>query len=561
MRQRLARSVLGKIIYCLIISLIFVAMQPGSKAASAQGETPMDWRGNLFCPSEHQVREGVLYCTGKDSRGHTVHVLVVDLTVSSLRFEYIIPKGASDGHEGVQECRDPNRPDWGGPAGGCFVPGNRSSYPRIEMPEAIERAKEVRSSPPVIAVINSDYGSPTGNHGPEGLLVIRGQRLDGAERCDDDYNAPLRPWLGLGEAIDPATGYLTATINRLEKDSSPLPDWLYTGVGGGPWLVRDGKVYPGAVNCQGDGILHQIDPVINCSGNPKVTPSPPKYEGYNPGSCRTAPHTAAGISQDKRWLFLAVSTGADHPDVLARFIKDQLGAHNALKFDGGGSSQLWFDGDSPIRIDPLQEARPLTNYLALYSPSGDGIALPLDAEPTERVYYKVITAGETAEFTLQVENTGDFSWVPKDGVELSRKPFFSLSSKAETLPLEDRVAPGAMTSWQWQTSSSGSVYERFKMVQKGEPFGKDFAVIVISVPKEWEEKREELEKAIQELVDEWKAKGEKELEKLIEELRKRAEEMLKSFLERLIQEICNSLCGAAGLALTLLPLVLWLRRR
>lgn len=38
MSQRLARSVLGRIIYCLIISLVFVAMQPGSKAESAQAD-------------------------------------------------------------------------------------------------------------------------------------------------------------------------------------------------------------------------------------------------------------------------------------------------------------------------------------------------------------------------------------------------------------------------------------------------------------------------------------------------------------------------------------------
>jgi len=544
----------------LVVAGATVVLSTQASTVHADGPV-VDWRGNLTCPSEHQVREGALYCTGTDSKQHPVHVLVVDLTIPSLRFEYIIPKGASDGHDGVQECRDPNRPEWGGPAQGCFVPGNRGLYPRIELPEAIERAREVRSSPPLAAVVNGDYGAHNGNHGPEGLLVIRGERLDGADRCDDDYNAALRPWLGLGEKIDPETGRLPATITRLERDSSPVPAWLYTGVGGGPWLVRDGEVYPGARDCQGDGILHQIDPVVGCTGNEKATPNPPKEEGYDSGSCRTAPHTAAGISQDERWLFLAVSTGADHPDVLAQFMKNQLGAWNALKFDGGGSSQLWFSGSSPIRIDPLGEEPHLSNYLALYGPSGNGIELPLEAMSVERVYYQVITSGETARFTLEVENTGDYSWLLEDGVELRWQPFFALSPKVESLLLEGRVAPGEVATWQWQASSSGAVYERFQMYQKGDPFGTDFAVIVVRIPEGWEEKREELEKEIQELVDEWKAKGEEELDKLIEELKKRAEEMLKGFLERLIREICSSLCGSPGMAMTLLAIALAYRQR
>jgi len=560
MKKLLSYPVLGKTALFLIIGLAFTATLFGTVTASAQGGGPVDWRGNLTCPSEHQVREGVLYCTGTDGTEHLVHVLVVDLAVSSLRFEYIIPKGASDGHDDTQECRDPNVPEWGGPAEGCFVPGNRGLYPRIKLPEAIERAKEVRSSPPVVAVVNADYGAPDGSHGPEGLLVIRGERLDGADRCDDDYNAALRPWLGLGETVDPATGHLPTTISRLERDSSPVPTWLYTGVGGGPWLVRDGELYAGAADCRGDGLLEQIDPVINCTGGQKDTPQPPKTEGYSSGSCRATQHTAAGISQDSRWLFLAVSTGADPPDILAEFMHDQLGAWNALKFDGGGSSQLWFNGSSPVRINPLEEERALSNYLALYGPSGNGIELPLEAMPVERVYYQVITSGERAEFTLAVENTGSYSWLPEDGVELRLQPFFALSPKVESLLLENRVAPGEAATWQWQVSSSGSVYQRFQMYQKGEPFGTDSAVIVISVPKGWEEKREELEKAIQEVIDEWKAKGEEELDKLIEELQKRAEEILKGFLEHLIQETCNSICGSLGVAMALLAIALAYRQ-
>jgi hypothetical protein len=557
MRQSLSQRVMGSRVHlCLTMALTLLLVLLGTNIVLADDEITVDWRGNLTCPSEHQVREGVIYCTGTDSAGHPVHVLVADLTVSSVRFEYIMPKGASDGHTGMQECHDPNVPEWGGPAKGCFVPSNRGLFPRIGLQEAVDRAVEVRSSPPVAAVINGDYGAPNGTHGPEGLIVVRRERLDGASRCDDDYNAALRPWLGLGEMVDPAIGRLQAMIDRLQTDNSPLPAWLYTGIGGGPWLVRDGNLYPGAANCDGDGRLDQITPVMNCTGRQKETPGPPKLEGYGPGSCRLAPHTAAGLSRDGRWLFLAISTGADHPGTLADFMRNQLGAWNALKFDGGGSSQLWFHSASPITVDPAGEKRLLSNYLALYAPPGQGIELPLQATPLERVYYKVLTTGETAEFKLQVRNAGEYSWTSEDSIELRSEPFFTLSPVVESLPPNSRVPPGETASWQWRAGSGSLTFRRFQMVQKGKPFGTDFAVVVITLPRGMEERRQELEEKIQEIIDEWKARGEKELDRLMRELQRLVERELEKLWERLItelmrklDEICRSAMGSLSLVM------------
>ena len=550
----------------MVLAVVLILL--GADIVLADDGTTVDWRGNLICPSEHQVREGVIYCIGTDSKGQPVHVLVADLTASSLRFEYIMPKGASDGHDDVKECRDPNVPEWGGPAGGCFVPGNRGLFPRIRLPEAVDRAKEVRPSPAVAAVINGDYGAPNGTHGPEGLVVIRRERLDGTARCDDDYNAALRPWLGLGETVDPATGRLPATIDRLQTDSSPASSWLYTGIGGGPWLVRDGNLYPGAANCQGDGRLDWIDPVINCTGNQKETPRPPRSEGYGSGSCRAAPHTAAGLSQDGRWLFLVISTGTDHPDVLAEFMRNRLGAWNALKFDGGGSSQLWFDGASQFTVDPLGERRELSNYLALYAPSGHGVELPLEATPVERVYYRVLTGGETAEFNLQVQNSGEYSWMPEDGIELRSEPFFALSPAVESLPLKGRVPPGEIATWQWQAGSGSLTFRRFQMVHKGRPFGTDLAVVVITLPGGMEEKRQELEKKIQEIIDDWKARGDVELERLMKELQKLVERELQKLWERFISElirklddVCRGAMGSVSLAVVASMIAVVRKRR
>jgi hypothetical protein len=544
------------------LSILFVAM-PGSAFA----EQSFDWRENLVCPPEHQLHEGILYCTGRDAdgQGHTVHVVVVDLSVSSLRFEYVIPKGASDGHEGIKECRDPNVPAWGGlPAKGCFVPGNPSQYPRIPLSEAVERAREVLDSPQPVALLNADYTADDSGHGPEGLLVLRGEeRLDGVAHCDDDYNAALRPWLGLGEVVDRTTGLLPARIDRLPRDGASVPDWIYTGIGGGPWLVRDGALDESAAICQSTYQLTEIDKVDNCYMKDKPTPSGPLHETYQGGSCRAAPHTAAGISADGQWLFLAVSTGDDRPRVLAEFLRDQLGATNVMKFDGGGSSQLWFAGESDVIVDPEREERSLNSFLAVYSDPGEGIVLPLAAEPVERVYFQVLDPDERLDLTVEFRNSGDYTWSPDDDIELRHEPFFLLSPVMLSFPLQELILPGAVAPWHLDLDIGKVDYERYQVYYKGEPLGADIAVIAVRLSEDALQTREELEEDIQRLIDEWQAKGETELDELLERIRKELEanllEWLGTALAKLLQaaeEAANEGCTGSGLALVMVAIVL-----
>lgn len=350
----------------------------------------VDWRVNLTCPDEYKVREGVQYCTGQDEKLQLVHVLVVDLASPTVRLEYVLPKGYYDIYDAdgniirsnstPEPCRDPNRPEYGGPAGGCRVAGESGQYPRITLEQAIGRAGEVHQDLPLAAVINADYGSPSGNHGPEGLMVVQEERLDGAAKCDDDYNAALRPWLAVGESVNPVTGLIPVEINRLEQDGSPVAGWIYTGIGGGPMLVdrEPDYIYSDSKSCGGAKTLDTLDPISACNLNWKAkTPPLVEYYDYDPvqdtGSCRSAPHTAAGISADRRWLFFAISTGNDTPDVLAKFLHDQLDVEQALKFDGGGSSQLWVPAQSGGSFTVPGDGRSLTNYLAIYAPPGDGI--------------------------------------------------------------------------------------------------------------------------------------------------------------------------------------------
>ena len=505
---------------------------------SAESEH-FDWRRNLVCPPDREVYQGMEYCEGKDGIGLPIHVVVIDLRSSGIAVEYILPKGYSDGFQGLQICQDPNVPAWAGPARGCFVKGDRSLYPTMSIVEAAGFAREVRDSPQPAVIINADYGAPNRTHGPEGLLVVQYERFDGIEKCDDDYNAALRPWLGIGDGLDPAAGRLLAAIDRLEKDTSSVPEWIYTGIGGGPLLIRNGQLVPGSSSCAGGKELQVLEPVVNCTGNDKTPKPTPLLESYNGGSCRPAPHTAVGISRDKRWLFFVVSTSNRDPGTIAKFMLEELGVWTAMKFDGGGSSQMLFLGPPEILIYPENVDRKLTNFLALYAPQGKGIDLPLEAEPIERVSYSVVIEGEIAQVQLEVLNSGTFTWNSEDGVELREEPWSLLLPVVDSLPLSSAIPPGETAVWNWEANTSGVMVRRFQMYQKDNAFGPEIAVIVVVVPKEMADKKEEIEQKIQEMIDDWKARGEQELDELIKQIQDWALREISSWLDGLGKRICG----------------------
>lgn len=235
--------------------------------------------------------------------------------------------------------------------------------------------------------------------------------------------------------------------------------------------------------------------------------------------------------------------------------------------DGGGSSRLWCDG-LPQVIHPSRDPRTLTNYPALYGPAGTGIELPLDAAPLKTVFFKVLKPGEAAEVVLEVQNSGGLSWMPQDDVALRATPLFALGQNEEMLPLDGAVHPGEIGRWTWQAGVGSTVVRRLRMVQEEQPFGPEFALVVFTLPKGLEDKPEEIEKAIQDMVDRWKAKGAENLDKLLEEIWDYLKRLGMSWLERLWQGIKDALggltsdaCGSAGLAVIAVPAAVVARRR
>lgn len=336
------------------VCLLFLVLLLGMLATPsfAQDNLP-PWRKNLDCDSEVQKYSGVEYCTGLDGNAH---VLVIDLHQPGVRLEYVIAEGL-DRNKDFGECRDVNIPQWS-KGSGCYDPLNSNYYPVMSLLDAVKRNSNAA------AVINSDYGAGTQDepksreHGPEGFTVVRGSRLDGPAVNDTDNNAERRPWLAVGEDSP-----LKAKFDQFPsgEDDGGKPDWVYTGVGGAPWLIREGRI--------------EEDQIKSCTN-------------ANPRSCTsTVAQTAVALSEDGRWLYWVVVVGRD-AEGTAQFLHDALRPQQAIKMDGGGSSQFWYGGlpgaTPKARVVYAGDGRRLSQYMAVFAESGSGIIIEPEPEPPDQ---------------------------------------------------------------------------------------------------------------------------------------------------------------------------------
>lgn len=330
----------------------------------AQDDKPLWWH-NLDCDKEEKIFSGIEHCQGKDSDDY-IHVIVIQLDAPGIQIEYLIPNGVNG--KGIPgECEDVNRSTklLGGP--GCDDPDNRNWYPVMDLDQAIKKAQKQTN---LAVVINGDYsactispkpidcsldkyGNPTyREHGPEGLTIVRNSRLDGPKNGDGDNNIVNRPYLVISQST-PIRAELHQSAS--DKDGSKPYSWAYTGIGGWPWLIQNGEM---------------LEKVITSCENTS-------------GSCRKgASQTAVGITLDSKWMFLVLAVDAPRLLDVADFMDKKLDVWQAMKFDGGGSSQLYYAGARNRNVE-TGDGRPLTNFLAIYAQPGTGIFSDSPSEPPD----------------------------------------------------------------------------------------------------------------------------------------------------------------------------------
>lgn len=206
----------------------------------------------------------------------------------------------------------------------------------------------------------SSFAQSVGAHAAvNGDFFVSGFRLERGIAAGDG-----QAWLSDDSqmADDPSVGQLAIGKGRIELipdfiDKKALEPWMQNVVGGRPSLLVDGKN-------------------ADTSGHPQLCPA-------------NNPRTAVGLTKDKRYLFIAVVDGrasnrAGMTCGQVASLMRELGAHDAMGFDGGGSTAMWIKGKGIVNFPSDGSERTVANHLALYATgSGAPTSCPLPKHPTK----------------------------------------------------------------------------------------------------------------------------------------------------------------------------------
>jgi Ca2+-binding RTX toxin-like protein len=267
---------------------------------------------------ESPIYNGILSCSVVSDN----NIKVIKVNPRSARFETVLATGSNG------ECRDVNLPNYSsGP--GCIRDG---SYPRNYVESM------TGNYPKALVAFNADLFGDDGSHGPEGLTVKNGVRLDGQDCMPDilihschDYNEVGRPSLSISS--DGGNVRMGAVNSSSLPDPSkpwtwdPDPNSYWTTVGGTAMLVQNSN--------------NVVE--IECAIKGRACPS------KDTNRARTA------IGKVRNGDLIIVSIDESHGvslTALAKIMID-LGAVEAINLDGGGSTQLWYNHN--YLVDPNRQ--------------------------------------------------------------------------------------------------------------------------------------------------------------------------------------------------------------
>jgi uncharacterized protein YigE (DUF2233 family) len=293
-----------------------------------------------------------------------------------------------------------------------------------------------------VVAINADYFGES--HGPEGLTVKNGRRLDGGGGVFQNPNAVWRSSLAISRLNQVSLG--RKSVEDL-NDPRAYQERFYNAVGGGPLILSHGVVIPNAVACV--------------------------LERFPIGACRRQIQTAAGLSEDGRWLYLAVGEGRD-TEGFARLLRD-YGAFTAIKLDGGGSSQLWYNGQMRHNT-----RRAVGNALLVFY----SVVPRHDAYFTELADISVAEPGQRVRIDFETHNSGYLDWAPELGYRFKNVQGWPMLGPAyQRLP--EPVPSGGVLSSSMTivTPQRPGVYEmEWQLVRRAEPIGSRLSFSLVVVP-------------------------------------------------------------------------------
>jgi hypothetical protein len=395
------------------------------------------------------------------------HLLIVDLTNPRIRVQTVM---AND----VLDVRPPEE----------------------ERERVDDMAQRYRDRNVVIAINGDYYGE---GRGPEGPTIVQGRRLDTPDTIALNPSHYRRTTLVLSR-------YGYASIVPLIAQTQPpfvYRDMMFNAISGGPIILSDGQPAFEALACLGDRI-------------PANT-------------CRRDRQTAVGVDAQGQTLYLAVSTVRSTGD-MASLLHD-YGAEIAMKLDAGGSSQLWYNGQTLLDSD-----RGVANALLVFVEDRPRHAAELIARPI----VPIIQTGEGSSLSIDLRNTGYLDWTVDRhyglhliaGAALMDQPFVPLPHDVAT----DETAPLSLNI---QRASWPGVYEStWQMTTPLERFGPTIPLRAIVIPKEADDLRTE----IQALLDRAARQSDQRFERDWPQLAARIRQMIETW----VKENCEGRRLCAG---------------
>lgn len=206
------------------------------------------------------------------------------------------------------------------------------------------------------------------------------------------------PWGRCSDSVGFSDTNEVTFFDSFERLRGPLPAGVETVVTGMPTLVRDGVVADASVFRSSD---------------------------YPPNLTKRNPRTALCLHNDERTVLFVVVEGRAPllgragmtGIVLARFMAETLGCHNAVALDGGGSSSLYLDGQPGHGDQPQGQVSRIASGDERRLGSHIGIRIAADHSLWSATFVDQspplsVGAGETFDLWVRFRNTGLRTWRP-----------------------------------------------------------------------------------------------------------------------------------------------------
>lgn len=300
--------------------------------------TEVEARTESTSRCEPAVYYGVQHCS--DDNGNT-HIIIVNLDDPNVKVQPVLPVGKDiDGN--TVECNSVNHQGTDTNFG-CDDPNYTEHRYPVEYVESMLGRYIPEGG---AAIINGDYfgadhkySDANADHGPQGLTVRIGNRLD--DEKHDPKNDDGK-FLGSTQPSLAVSFSKTAIIGIPEGEQSindNLQGMYYNAIGGWPFVDTQKA-------------LSDLDPCTN----------PTNYDENAKEACENDTYrSAVGLTSDRRLIL--ITTKVKTVKQTAEYLKANFPVQSVLNFDGGRSASMaWLDGNAKV-----QSYRPCDNKYTILS--------------------------------------------------------------------------------------------------------------------------------------------------------------------------------------------------